>query len=90
MVSDKGWLNSALVCNYVMRCCCLLASNRYDTCFLQTLVLALLMRYLGSKHSIIIGLVFEMLQLFMLGFGSQPWYVDITNRTLIELTSLVY
>jgi hypothetical protein len=34
------------------------------------------MRYLGSKHSIIIGLVFELLQLFMLGFGSQPWYVD--------------
>jgi len=42
---------------------------------MQTLVLALLMRYLGNKHSIIIGLVFEMLQLFMLGFGSQPWYV---------------
>jgi len=39
----------------------------------QTLVLALLMRYLGNKHSIIIGLVFEMLQLFMLGFSSQPW-----------------
>ena len=43
---------------------------------MQTLVLALLMRYLGNKHSIIIGLVFEMLQLFMLGFGSQPWLVE--------------
>ena len=34
------------------------------------------MRYLGNKHSIIIGLVFEMLQLFMLGFGSQAWSVS--------------
>jgi MFS family permease len=41
----------------------------------QTLVLALLMRYLGGKHSIIIGLVLEMIQLFMLGFGSQPWII---------------
>ena len=39
----------------------------------QTALLALLMKYLGAKHTIIVGLVFEMLQLMLYGFGSQKW-----------------
>lgn len=37
------------------------------------IVLGFLMRSLGSKHTIIVGLVFEMLQLMWYGFGSQTW-----------------
>lgn len=37
------------------------------------IVLGLLMRSLGSKHTIMVGLVFEMLQLMWYGFGSQTW-----------------
>ncbi len=43
--------------------------------FLQTAILALLMKYLGSKHTIMVGLAFEMLQLALYGFGSQEWSV---------------
>lgn len=32
-----------------------------------------LMRTLGSKHTIMLGLLFEMLQLMWYGFGSQTW-----------------
>lgn len=37
------------------------------------IVLGCLMNTLGAKHTIIIGLVFEMLQLMWYGFGSQMW-----------------
>lgn len=36
-------------------------------------VLGSLMRVLGAKRTIIIGLSFEMMQLLMFGFGSQRW-----------------
>ena len=39
----------------------------------QTLVLALLMKYLGHKGAIMYGLVFEIVQLACYGFGSQDW-----------------
>lgn len=39
----------------------------------QTALMAILMRQLGLKQTIIVGLVFEMLQLFMLGFFAQHW-----------------
>ena len=39
----------------------------------QTGVLTLLMKTLGSKHTIMVGLLFEMLQLMWYGFGSQTW-----------------
>ncbi len=39
----------------------------------QTGFLALLMKSLGSKHTIMVGLLFEMLQLMWYGFGSQTW-----------------
>jgi Na+/melibiose symporter-like transporter len=39
----------------------------------QTGLLTLLMRTLGSKHTIMVGLVFECLQLMWYGMGSQTW-----------------
>ena len=39
----------------------------------QTGMLAMLMKTLGSKHTIMVGLLFEMLQLMWYGFGSQTW-----------------
>jgi hypothetical protein len=39
------------------------------------MVLGFLMRTLGSKHTIMLGLLFEMLQLMWYGFGSQTWSV---------------
>ena len=39
----------------------------------QTGLLTLLMKTVGSKHTIMVGLVFEMLQLMWYGFGSQTW-----------------
>ena len=40
---------------------------------LQTGLLTLLMKTLGAKHTIMVGLLFEMLQLMWYGFGSQFW-----------------
>lgn len=39
----------------------------------QTMILTLLMKTVGSKHTIMVGLLFEMLQLMWYGFGSQRW-----------------
>lgn len=39
----------------------------------QTVVLTLLMKTVGPKHTIMIGLLFEMLELIWYGFGSQTW-----------------
>lgn len=39
----------------------------------QTAVLSLLMRSIGNKNTILLGLVFQMLQLAWYGFGSEPW-----------------
>ncbi len=39
----------------------------------QTGLLTLLMKTVGSKHTIMVGLLFEMLQLMWYGFGSQSW-----------------
>jgi len=40
---------------------------------LQTLLLAILMKRFGNKRTLLFGLLFEMLQLFMIGFGSTAW-----------------
>lgn len=37
------------------------------------MILGVLMKNLGSKHTIMVGLLFEMLQLMWFGFGSQMW-----------------
>lgn len=39
------------------------------------LILGFLMRVLGSKKTIMVGLFLEMLQLLWYGLGSQTWYV---------------
>ncbi|XP_035758761.1 hippocampus abundant transcript 1 protein [Egretta garzetta] len=41
----------------------------------QTIVLSLLMRSIGNKNTILLGLGFQILQLAWYGFGSEPWYV---------------
>lgn len=61
-----------------------------DRCVLifhrQTALMAILMRQLGLKQTIIVGLVFEMLQLFMLGFFAQHWWEiqNIFNRNVTK------
>lgn len=44
----------------------------------QTIVLSLLMRSIGNKNTILLGLGFQILQLAWYGFGSEPWYVHFT------------
>uniref|UniRef100_A0A8C1V2Q5 Hippocampus abundant transcript 1 protein n=1 Tax=Cyprinus carpio TaxID=7962 RepID=A0A8C1V2Q5_CYPCA len=39
----------------------------------QTVVLGILMRSIGNKNTILLGLGFQILQLAWYGFGSQPW-----------------
>ncbi|KAK2149889.1 hypothetical protein LSH36_433g03047 [Paralvinella palmiformis] len=55
----------------------------------QTAILALLMKYLGSKHSIMVGLAFEMLQLTLYGFGSQAWIMWLAGA-LAAMGSITY
>ncbi|NWI60208.1 MF14A protein, partial [Calyptomena viridis] len=43
----------------------------------QTIVLSLLMRSIGNKNTILLGLGFQILQLAWYGFGSEPWYVPL-------------
>lgn len=37
-------------------------------------VLGVIMRMTGAKYTIMIGLVFEIMQLMWFGFGSETWY----------------
>ncbi|CAM5146259.1 unnamed protein product [Natator depressus] len=39
----------------------------------QTVFLSILMRSIGNKNTVLLGLGFQMLQLTWYGFGSQPW-----------------
>lgn len=48
-------------------------------CFVQTVVLGILMRSIGNKNTILLGLGFQILQLAWYGFGSQPWSVNHTH-----------
>ncbi|XP_031414595.1 hippocampus abundant transcript 1 protein [Clupea harengus] len=41
----------------------------------QTLVLTLLMRTIGNKNTVLLGLGFQTLQLAWYGFGSDPWMI---------------
>lgn len=45
--------------------------------FVQTVVLGILMRSIGNKNTILLGLGFQILQLAWYGFGSQPWSVEL-------------
>ncbi|GLG97435.1 Hippocampus abundant transcript 1 protein [Gryllus bimaculatus] len=53
------------------------------------IVLGFLMRSLGSKHTIMVGLVFEMLQLMWYGFGSQTWMMWAAG-VLASVSSITY
>ena len=55
----------------------------------QTAILALLMKYCGSKHAIMIGLMFEMVQLAIYGFGSQPWLMWVAG-SVAAMGSITY
>ncbi|CAG4956861.1 unnamed protein product [Colias eurytheme] len=52
-------------------------------------VLGFLMKSLGAKHTIMVGLLFEMLQLMWYGFGSKPWMMWAAG-VLAALGSLTY
>jgi len=55
----------------------------------QTAVLAFLMKYVGAKNTIIIGLVFEMTQLALYGMGSQQWIMWLAG-CLASMGSITY
>ncbi|XP_013398592.1 hippocampus abundant transcript 1 protein isoform X2 [Lingula anatina] len=57
--------------------------------FAQTVILAFLMKYLGSKHAIIVGLTCEMVQLAWYGFGSQPWMMWSAGA-IAAMSSITY
>ncbi|XP_015439457.1 PREDICTED: hippocampus abundant transcript 1 protein-like isoform X2 [Dufourea novaeangliae] len=48
-----------------------------------------LIRTLGSKHTIMLGLLFEMLQLMWFGFGSQTWMMWAAG-VLASVSSITY
>lgn len=55
----------------------------------QTLILALLMKYLGHKQTIMFGLVFEIIQLTCYGFASQHWIIWLAG-TMAAVSSIAY
>ncbi|KAK3583223.1 hypothetical protein CHS0354_015391 [Potamilus streckersoni] len=55
----------------------------------QTLILALLMKYLGHKQAIICGLIFECFQLTCFGFGSEQWIMWL-GGILAAMSSIAY
>ncbi|MGH0182458.1 UNVERIFIED_CONTAM: hypothetical protein FKN15_009758 [Acipenser sinensis] len=51
-------------------------AGQYSSFFLylrQTVFLRVLMRSIGNKNTVLLGLGFQMLQLAWYGFGSEPW-----------------
>lgn len=38
-------------------------------------ILGIIMKTMGAKYTIMIGLVFEIMQLMWFGFGSETWYI---------------
>lgn len=53
---------------------------------LQTVVLGILMRSIGNKNTILLGLGFQILQLAWYGFGSQPWSVTPTPSFVVTFS----
>ncbi|XP_034255324.1 hippocampus abundant transcript 1 protein isoform X2 [Thrips palmi] len=53
------------------------------------MILGVLMKQLGSKHTIMVGLLFEMLQLMWFGFGSQMWMMWAAG-VLASVSSITY
>lgn len=55
----------------------------------QTAILAMLMKYFGPKHAIMLGLLFEMIQLAIYGFGSQPYLMWVAG-SIAAMGSITY
>ncbi|KFM73310.1 Hippocampus abundant transcript 1 protein, partial [Stegodyphus mimosarum] len=55
----------------------------------QTAFLAMLMKTIGAKHTIMVGLLFEMLQLMWYGFGSRTWMMWAAG-VLASVSSITY
>jgi MFS family permease len=55
----------------------------------QTFIMGLLMKNVGPRKTIIVGLVFEMVQLAWYGFGSQTWMMWAAG-ILAALSSITY
>ncbi|KAK3763628.1 hypothetical protein RRG08_057048 [Elysia crispata] len=55
----------------------------------QTLILALLMKYLGHKQTIMFGLVFEIIQLTCYGFASEHWIIWMAGG-MAAMSSIAY
>ncbi|BFZ16310.1 hypothetical protein BsWGS_19349 [Bradybaena similaris] len=55
----------------------------------QTLILAVLMKYIGHKQTIMFGLVFEIIQLCCFGFASQHWIIWLAG-TMAAVSSIAY
>lgn len=61
--------------------------------FFQTIILALLMKYLGHKQAIVFGLLFESIQLACYGFGSEDWWVNSVfwlSWTIVSILDLSF
>lgn len=58
----------------VVWCCVWCGVVLYDVmlCW-QTLLLSVLMRTIGNKKTVLLGLGFQLFQLAWYGFGSEPW-----------------
>ena len=55
---------------------------------LKTAMLSMLMKTVGPKNTIMIGLLFEMLNLMWYGFGSQTWFViEFNNYSHLSITT---
>ncbi|KAL2092875.1 hypothetical protein ACEWY4_012673 [Coilia grayii] len=55
----------------------------------QTLLLSLLMRTIGNKNTVLLGLGFQMFQLAWYGFGSEPWMMWAAG-TVAALSSISF
>jgi predicted MFS family arabinose efflux permease len=59
------------------------------SCLAQSAVLALIIKFFGKKESIIIGLVFQVLQLAIYGFAVETWLIWFAGL-LAAISSITY
>nr|XP_008255027.1 hippocampus abundant transcript-like protein 1 isoform X2 [Oryctolagus cuniculus] len=67
-------------------------AGQYSSFFLylrQTVFLSILMRSLGNKNTVLLGLGFQMLQLAWYGFGSQAWMMWAAG-TVAAMSSITF
>ncbi|XP_033829142.1 hippocampus abundant transcript-like protein 1 [Periophthalmus magnuspinnatus] len=55
----------------------------------QTVLLSVLMRTLGNKRTVLLGLMFQIVQLVWYGLGSQPWMMWAAG-TIAALSSITF